>query len=348
MLKAEIIKYPLIFTVPSGTSRGILKEKDSWFIKVFEQNKPELFGLGECSIIKGLSIDDRPDLVKTIQSSALNINAFDPKKHLEFPALNFAIETALLDLKNKGQRIIFSSEFTLSKDTIPINGLVWMGDAEFMKKQIDEKIKQGFRCIKLKIGSLNFETELEIIRDIRKTYSDKEIEIRVDANGAFHPDEAMEKLKRLAELEIHSIEQPIKAGQFEEMASLCKTTPLPIALDEELIGVNGVEKKKFLLENIKPQYIILKPSLVGGFSQSEEWIKLADEKNIGWWVTSALESNIGLNAIAQWTYTLNNSMPQGLGTGKVFKNNIPSPLEIEKGNLKYLENQDWNLKPLGL
>lgn len=348
MLKAKIVKYPLIFNIAGGTSRGILKEKDSWFIKVFKKNNPTVFGLGECSILKGLSYDDRPDLDEIIQAFAENINSFDPKKHQEFPAINFSFETALLDLKNGGNRILFPSDFTNSKEKIPINGLVWMGDPEFMRQQISKKIEQGFNCIKLKIGAINFEAELEIIREIRRDFSADEIEIRVDANGAFEPDEAMEKLQLLSELKLHSIEQPIKDGQIKKMAALCKSTPLPIALDEELIGVFEMDKKRSLLEKIKPQYIILKPSLLGGFSQSEEWIKLAKELNIGWWVTSALESNIGLNAIAQWTYTLNNPMPQGLGTGKVFSNNIPSPLEIEKGNLKYFVNQDWNLNPLGL
>ncbi len=348
MLKANIVKYPLNFNIPGGTSRGVLKVKDSWFIKLFEQNHPEIFGIGECSILKGLSIDDCPDLDERIRSIAKNINVFDPKDQLEFPAINFAIETALLDLNHGGKRMLFPSDFSTSVASIPINGLVWMGEPDFMRQQIREKIGLGFHCIKLKIGAIDFETELKIIREIRDVFSVEDIEIRVDANGAFHPDEALEKMKRLSELEIHSIEQPIKAGQFDEMASLCESTPLPIALDEELIGVLGIEKKKALLEQIKPQYIILKPSLVGGFSQSEEWINLADELNIGWWVTSALESNIGLNAIAQWTYTLNNPMPQGLGTGQVFKNNIPSPLTIEKGQLRYSTNQDWDFKPLGL
>lgn len=348
MLKAEVIKYPLIFKQAGGTSRGVLTKKDSWFIKVFEHNKPEIFGVGECSIIKGLSYDDRPDLDQKIHAFAKDINSIDPDKIAEFPALNFAIETALFDLKNRGKRILFPSDFTRSKKTIPINGLIWMGKPDFMRQQIHDKIEQGYNCIKLKIGTINFETELEIIREIRKDFSANEIEIRVDANGAFHPNEAMEKLKHLSELNLHSIEQPIQAGQYEKMEELCEHTPLPIALDEELIGVFDIEKKKDLLKQIKPQYIILKPSLLGGFVKSEEWIYLAKEQKIGWWVTSALESNIGLNAIAQWTYTLNNPMHQGLGTGQVFSNNFSSPLEIEKGNLYYSSKRDWNLKPLGL
>ena len=348
MLKAEVIKYPLIFKQPGGTSRGVLTEKDSWFIKVFKEADPSIFGLGECSIIKGLSYDDRPDLDNLVFASAENINTYNPQKHPELPALNFAIETALLDLKNKGKRILFPSEFTTSEKAIPINGLIWMGEPDFMRKQIREKVEQGFNCIKLKIGAIDFETELGLIKEIRKEFSAKEIEIRVDANGAFHPNEAMEKLSRLSKLELHSIEQPIRAGQFTQMAELCEHTPLPIALDEELIGVFDYAEKKVLLEIINPQYIILKPSLLGGFQQSEEWIKLAEEQKIGWWTTSALESNIGLNAIAQWAFTLNNPMPQGLGTGQVFSNNIDSPLVIESGHLKYSLNKDWDLNALGL
>jgi len=348
MLKAEIIKYPLIFKIPGGTSRGVLKEKDSWFIKIFEENNPTVFGLGECSIIKGLSYDDRPDLDQKIRTIAENINVLNPDEILEIPALNFAIETALLDLKNNGQRILFPSDFTHSNKSIPINGLVWMGKPDFMQQQIQDKIEQGYHCIKLKIGAIDFETELKIIQEIRKNYAANEIQIRVDANGAFHPNEAMDKLKYLSEFDLHSIEQPIQAGQVNEMQKLCQKTPLPIALDEELIGVIGIEKKRNLLKQIQPQYIILKPSLIGGFAQSEEWIHLAKELKTGWWVTSALESNIGLNAIAQWTFTLNNLMYQGLGTGQVFSNNITSPLEIDKGNLYYSSKNDWNLKPLGL
>ncbi len=348
MLKAEIIKYPLIFKTPGGTSRGVLHEKDSWFIKLYQQDNPEVFGLGECSIIKKLSFDDRPDLYKRLTEFANNINELKQEELIEFPAINFAIETALLDLKQKGNRILFPSAFTESTDSIYINGLIWMGNAEFMRSQIKDKIASGFHCIKLKIGAIDFETELEIIKEIRNEFSEKDIEIRVDANGAFSPFEALSKLNRLSELKLHSIEQPIMSGQYLEMAKLCELSPLPIALDEELIGVFNKENKEELLDQIKPQYIILKPSLIGGFKQSKEWIDIAEDNHINWWVTSALESNIGLNAIAQWTFTLNNEMPQGLGTGQLFTNNIPSPLVIEKGKLHYSDQFNWDLSSINI
>lgn len=348
MLKVNIIKHPLIFKRPSGTSRGVLSIKDSWFIKIFNNNQPEIFGLGECSIIKGLSYDDRPDLNKKMREFAKNPDIFDFETFKQFPALQFAIETALFDLKNGGTRILFPSDFTNSTATIPINGLIWMGKTDFLKQQIHRKIDAGFKCLKLKIGALDFESEINIIREIRKKYTSRDIELRLDANGAFEPHEALKKLEQLSKFEIQSIEQPIRAGQYEIMAALCKNSPIPIALDEELIGIIDTAKKKQIIEEIKPQYIILKPSLLGGYKQSENWIKLAKEKNIGWWITSALESNIGLNAIAQWTFTLNNPMPQGLGTGQLFSNNVPSPLEIKNGHLRFMTDQNWNLKILGL
>jgi L-alanine-DL-glutamate epimerase-like enolase superfamily enzyme len=221
--------------------------------------------------------------------------------------------------------------------------LIWMGDRDFMKKQIEDKISQGFSCIKMKIGAIDFNEELRLLKFIRDEFSEKDIELRVDANGAFSPENALQKLEQLAKFNLHSIEQPIKQGQWKEMARLCSVTPLPIALDEELIGVFSFDDKKKLIETIQPQYIILKPSLVGGFSGSKEWIDISDTNNIGWWVTSALESNIGLNAIAQWTYTLNSSMPQGLGTGGLFTNNYESPLEVRKGALLYNSQSNWNV-----
>jgi L-alanine-DL-glutamate epimerase-like enolase superfamily enzyme len=238
---------------------------------------------------------------------------------------------------------LFPSDFTKGKQHIPINGLVWMGDKAFMKKQLEEKLASGYSCIKLKIGAIDFETELELLQFIRNNYSSQEIEIRVDANGAFHSTAALEKLKRLAEFELHSIEQPIKQGQLHEMASLCETSPIPIALDEELIGVVSEAEKSKLISTIKPQYIILKPSLIGGFKSATDWINIAKLNNVGWWITSALESNIGLNAIAQWTATLNNNMPQGLGTGALYTNNFNSPLVAENGILRFDTNANWQV-----
>jgi o-succinylbenzoate synthase len=341
-MQATYQKYILNFKRPSGTSRGILKTKETWFIILNDNEKQ---GIGECGILRTLSIDDRPDYEGKLKWVCSNINLGLEKllsEVFDFPSIQFGLEQAFLSLQSKSVFDLFPSEFTKGNQAIPINGLVWMGDKEFMKTQIKEKLATGFSCIKMKIGAIDFKTEMDLLTSIRKEFSSSEIELRVDANGGFDPDNALEKLKKLSELEIHSIEQPIKQGQFEEMASLCEKTPLPIALDEELIGVFSVTKKQEILQTIQPQYIILKPSLIGGFKGSKEWVDLAESHNMGWWVTSALESNVGLNAIAQWTYTLNNSMPQGLGTGGLYTNNIESPLEIEKGSLKYNNSIKWN------
>ena len=252
-----------------------------------------------------------------------------------FPSIQFGVEQAFRSVVAPQWYELFPSNFTKGKDAIPINGLIWMGSPDFMKEQIKEKLAQGFRCIKMKIGAIDFEEEYRILKALRNEFSASDIEIRVDANGAFQATEALRYLERLATLQLHSIEQPIRAGQWEAMAELCEQTPLPIALDEELIGIFTREEKQRLLREIQPQYIILKPSLIGGYSGSEEWITLAETLGIGWWVTSALESNIGLNAIAQWTYTLRNPMPQGLGTGTLYTNNIPFPLYVENGHIGF-------------
>ncbi len=335
-LTATYKKHTLIFKRPAGTSRGILTSKDIWIITISDKDNPEKTGTGECSPLMGLSIDDMPDYEKKLDKVCKNIDKY--YEYIEsglngFPSIKFGLEMALKDLETPGKDVLFPSEFTAGQDSIEINGLVWMGEFEFMRKQIIEKIESGFSCIKLKIGAIDFEKEIELIRTIRKEFSAGDIEIRVDANGAFKIETALEKLKILSYYDLHSIEQPIKQGQWDEMAKLCEKTPLPIALDEELIGITGFEDKKRLIQTIKPQYIILKPSLTGGFKASKEWIDLAEENNTGWWITSALESNIGLNAIAQWTYTLGNKMPQGLGTGQLFTNNFESQLYIRNGHL---------------
>ena len=331
MYQAKIEKITLNFKRPSGTSRGILTSKNSWILSLWDSSSPSIIGKGEASIIETLSPEWAEDYEKTIESVAENISYYI--EHLDelnlFPSIQFAIETAKLDLEHQGQHIIFKSP--ISK--IPINGLVWMGSAEYMLTQLEEKIKAGFTCIKLKIGAIDFDEEISILKHIRLHYASEKIELRVDANGAFKVDEALDKLIRLAELDIHSIEQPIKAEQWDDMAQLCKTTPLPIALDEELIGIVGEDRKQVLLETIKPQYIILKPSLIGGIAGTDEWISLAERLGIGWWITSALESNIGLNAIAQYTATKANELPQGLGTGGLYQNNIPPFLEVKDGYL---------------
>lgn len=342
-MKASYHKYILNFKKPSGTSRGILKQKETWFITISKNTKK---GIGECGIFRGLSIDDRPDYEEKLKWVCNNIHiGLDNllKELIAFPSIQCGLEMAFLSLNAQDKFTLFPSKFTQGIDAISINGLIWMGDKQFMSQQIKEKIKSGFSCIKMKIGAIDFKTEIELIKSIRKEFSVNDIELRVDANGAFSPTEALEKLKILSEFDLHSIEQPIKQGQFQEMAALCEQTPLPIALDEELIGVFSVMKREELLQTINPQYIILKPSLIGGFKGSREWINIAEKAHIKWWVTSALESNVGLNAIAQWTYTLGNKMPQGLGTGSLFVNNFLSPLKVENGTLRYDLKQHWNL-----
>jgi o-succinylbenzoate synthase len=346
MLQARFQKHTLQFKIPGGTSRGVLKTKDSWFLFIWDESQPKVQGIGECSIIRGLSRDPWREFESVLEQVCADIPNFEYwlKEGLSmFPAIRFGLETALKDLENGGKRLLFPSGFTDGKQAIPINGLIWMGEPDFMRKQITEKIDKGFRCIKLKIGAINFEEELALLKEIRNEFSADELELRVDANGGFTPDEAMEKLHRLAELKVHSIEQPIRQNQREAMARLCETTPVPIALDEELIGIRSEKELQKMLRLIRPQYIILKPSLLGGLSQSEIFIREAEKQHIGWWVTSALESNIGLNAIAQWTATLNNPLPQGLGTGQLFTNNLPSPLHIENAHLYYHPQVNWDL-----
>src|SRR5690554_3725499 len=332
-MKASFQKYILNFKRPSGTSRGVMTEKETWFLIIEEKGKK---GIGECGILRGLSYDDVSDYSDKLQWVCDNIHLGESalwEALRDYPSIQFGIEQAFLSLANNHPMQLFPSAFTTGEQSIPINGLVWMGNPEFMKEQIDAKIAEGFNCIKLKIGAIDFDKELELIRYIRSHFSSELMEIRVDANGGFDKSDALYKLKQLSEFKIHSIEQPIKQNQYDSMADLCKKTPLPIALDEELIGVINYNDKENLLQKIRPQYIILKPSLVGGFKGSEEWIEIAEKLNIGWWITSALESNIGLNAIAQWTFTLNNPMPQGLGTGGLFTNNFESNLFVQNGHL---------------
>lgn len=347
MLKANFKKYTLQFSEERGTSRGWLQTKDSWFISVWEDNNPSIIGIGECSYLPGLnpeSIETYEDKIKEVCERINEKDFWLTEGLVNFPSIQFGLEIALLDLKNKGSKILFNTEFSEAERPIPINGLIWMGTHENMMNQVDIKIAQGFKCIKLKIGAIDFEKELNILKSIRE--KSKKIEIRVDANGAFAPAEALEKLNKLAEFNIHSIEQPIKQGFPATMNQLCKESPIPIALDEELIGKFSLVQKKETLDAIKPPYIILKPSLIGGIKGSKEWINLAEERNIKWWITSALESNIGLNAIAQFVSTTNNTMFQGLGTGKLYTNNIPSPLEVIGDEIKYNKSKKWDLSGL--
>lgn len=343
-MKASYKKYILNFKRPSGTSRGVLTEKETWFLFLEDNGKT---GIGECGILRTLSIDDRPDYEQKLQWVCQNIHLGKEQLWEEltaFPSIQFGVEMAFLSLASENPFELFPSEFTQGKKGMEINGLIWMGEEAFMKEQIEAKLADGFRCIKLKIGAIDFEKELGLLHFIRQNFNENTIEIRVDANGAFGLDVALNKLQQLAKYKLHSIEQPIRQGNEDKMAELCRVTPLPIALDEELIGIFGVEKKEALLQKIQPQYIILKPSLVGGFKGTQEWITLAEKYNIGWWITSALESNVGLNAITQFTFTLNSAMPQGLGTGGLYTNNFDCPLYIEKGTICYDPNQEWEFK----
>lgn len=327
-------KYLLNFKQASGTSRGVLHTKETFFLEIIENNKK---GIGECALFRGLSYDDVPEYEEKLKWLCENIhkNSEILKEELiHFPSIWIGYEQAILNLKN-GEDLYFPSDFTAGNASLKINGLIWMGNENFMQQQIEEKLKDGFDCIKLKIG-VDWSTEKKILQKLREKFPAEQLELRVDANGGFTFEEAKIVLQELADLNIHSIEQPIKAGNYAEMAELCAQTPTPIALDEELIGVVDFHEKKKLLETIKPQYIILKPSLVGGFSGSDEWISLAEDLNIDWWITSALESNIGLNAIAQYTYTKKTKKPQGLGTGGLFTNNFESVLKLKEDQLHFV------------
>lgn len=349
MLRATYKKYLLQFKKPAGTSRGIILNKESWFILITDDGTPDIQGVGECSVIKGLSLDDRPGLGDKINDVCRDIAVFqDDRQHSlsDWPAIRAGIEMAFSDLKNGGTRILFPSGFTAGIDSIPNHGLIWMGKPHDMLEQIEKKINEGCRVIKMKVGALDFDEELNLIRTVRNHYPTRDISIRLDANGAFSPDEALSRLEKLAVFDIHSIEQPVRQGQLKAMADICRHSPIAVALDESLTGVHKPEEKRDLLETIRPQFLVLKPSLLGGFRASEEWIEIAGDKKIGWWINSALESNIGLNAIAQWTATLSNPLVQGLGTGSLFTNNFPSPLTVEKGALKYNPQFQWDLSAL--
>lgn len=324
-----------------------MTEKETWFLILGDAGKT---GIGECGILRGLSADDRPDYEDKLRWVCDNIQLGEEtlwNALAGFPSIQFGLETAFRSLRGATPFLLFPSAFTDGRESIAINGLVWMGNPDFMKRQIEEKLASGFSCIKLKIGAIDFEKELGLLDFIRSLYDEKTIEIRVDANGAFPSDSALNKLRQLAEFKIHSIEQPIAQNQPDTMSVLAKTSPIPIALDEELIGVSDQRQKENLLEKIKPQYIILKPSLIGGFRGTAEWISLAEKNNIGWWITSALESNIGLNAIAQFTYLQKNTMPQGLGTGGLYANNFECPLEVSSGRLWHKSGR-WEYSGLKL
>jgi o-succinylbenzoate synthase len=347
MVRASYIAYPLIFIRPAGTSRGVLQEKPCWFIRL--SSEAGTIGIGEVSFIPGLSVEDQDEMEIQLDHicKLINRGEMDPMQPIpSMPGVQFAMETAVGDLETGGERILHPSRFTEGKTGIYTNGLIWMGAKPFMISQIREKMKLGFRVLKLKVGSLHFSEELDLVRWIRSEFGRDDLEIRLDANGAWMPDEAVERMRRFERFGIHSVEQPIAAGQLEEMARLCRDAAIPVALDEELIGLTDSRSRMALLEKVSPAYLILKPGLLGGFSVASHWIELAQAHGTGWWITSALESNIGLNAIAQWTWQLGVSMRQGLGTGALYTNNIISPLKMRGEQLWFQPGFEWDLNSI--
>jgi o-succinylbenzoate synthase len=334
MLCAKWMPYRLNFKFEARTSRASMTYKDTYFIKVWDDLNPTVYGLGECALFKGLSKED-DDTYESKLTSLCN----DPSNVIpDASSIKFGFETALCDLKNGGHGIITDNEWIKGNVGIPINGLIWMGDKNLMLQRIKQKLDEGFKCIKLKIGGINFDDEVELLKFVRSNFSQDVLELRLDANGAFKPSEALQKLEILSHFSIHSIEQPIKAGQYDEMAKICESSPIDIALDEELIGTTLPDFKTELLSYVRPKYIILKPALCGGLADADKWIETAEHLNIGWWATSALESNVGLNAIAQWVSAKRTTMHQGLGTGELYHNNIVSPIVRKGSKLFYNPN----------
>ena len=350
-LHASYFRKVFEFNFKARTSRGLMRDKTSWFVRIWDETDPRCLGWGECGPLPGLSPDHHPDYEATLDSVIKRFNDAGIRDTGEamrldfippgYPSIRFGFETALADLNNGGKRIIFQNDFVKGK-VLPINGLIWMGDMDFMMGQVNIKIGDGFRCIKLKVGGLDFEKECDVLQYIRKRYFREEITIRLDANGAFKVDDALYKLEQLARFNIHSIEQPVKAGA-QEMAALCRKSPIPVVLDEELIGKETFEEKAQLLEALRPAFIVLKP-MFHGFAGCREWISLAEKMGIGWWITSSLESSVGLNAICQFTAEYNIQLPQGLGTGLIYENNFESPLEVKNGQIYYNSRLAWDEK----
>lgn len=355
-LKIVFQPHILRFKKAAGTSRGVLTQKTSWILRITDIEEPGIEGIGECGPLVGLSIDDIPDFENRLTEVCALFNEMDLEVFpfnlgiildqvvpVTLPSIRFGIEMALLDFMNGGKRVFFNNAFTLGESSILMNGLIWMGSFDEMNEQIERKLEQGYSTLKLKVGAIDFEQECRILHNVRSRYSSKEIALRVDANGAFTTDQVMDKLKRLAQFDLHSIEQPIQAGQIDCMAELCEISPIPVALDEELIGISDYRQKFGTLKKIKPQFVVLKPTLLGGFRHTKEWIEIANRLNIPWWITSALESNIGLSAIAQFTAAFHNRLPQGLGTGQLYHNNFESPLDIQNGRLFNDPNRSWQI-----
>lgn len=326
----------------------MLTEKET-YILIGKDNATGYVAYGECGLFRGFSSDDRPGYEQILKEicERLPVEKAEVLKDLQaWPSIYFGVETLLRDMEAGSQHILFAGAFSKGIEGITINGLIWMSDESSMRSQVKSKIEQGFTCIKMKIGAIDFESELSVLKSIRQEFSHKDISIRVDANGAFQPKSALEKLFRLSIYDIHSIEQPIAAKQWQEMARLVEQSPIPIALDEELIGIYEPDQKEEMLATINPPYLIFKPSLIGGFDGTTEWKDLIEARGGQWWITSALESNIGLNAIAQFTAIQGNPLPQGLGTGALYSNNFSSPLFIDNGKLYLSPDKQWNFSNL--
>ncbi|RSK44276.1 o-succinylbenzoate synthase [Hymenobacter perfusus] len=354
MLQLRYSHRVLHFNFPARTSRGALTEHTAYYLHLSDTNQPEVTGIGEAAPLAGLSPDYRPDFVSALEGLVREFNRqqlYDlrPEEAAglvgpEWPALRFALETAVLDWQNGGRRVLYDNAFSRGEAGLPINGLVWMGDAAFMRRQIEKKLTEGYDCLKLKIGGLDFAAELEILREIRAVAGPRQLTLRVDANGAFSPQEALPKLEQLARFQLHSIEQPIGAGQWHAMAEICRLSPVPVALDEELIGITEPAQQQELLDLTRPAFLILKPTLLGGLQASLNWVAQAESRQIGWWLTSALESNIGLNAVSQLAGSYATpGFPQGLGTGQLYHNNLAAPLHIHTGQLHYHPTGLWEL-----
>ncbi|MCB2409013.1 o-succinylbenzoate synthase [Hymenobacter lucidus] len=352
MLHLSYSKRILHFSFPARTSRGAITEHHVYYLYLTDTAHPGRVGIGEAAPLAGLSPDYGPDTETRIADFCQYFNQLQlaelPSAEApalvaaELPALRFALETATLDWEQGGRRMLYDTLFSRGETSIPINGLVWMGDAAFMREQIQKKLAEGYSCLKLKIGGIDFATELRLLAEIRAVAGPEQLTLRVDANGAFAPAEALDRLRQLAQFELHSIEQPIAAGQWDAMAAVCRESPVPVALDEELIGVTDPARQEALLNQVRPAYIILKPTLLGGLAAARHWIALAEARGIRWWLTSALESNIGLNAVSQFAARFAPAdFPQGLGTGQLYTNNIAAPLTIRQGQLHYGSQELW-------
>ena len=354
MLHLRFSQRALRFNFPARTSRGALAEHTAWYLHLVHADHPTIVGVGEAAPLAGLSPDYGPGFARAVAALCERVNAAGLRALAladvpalvgpGWPALTFALETAVLDLAHGGRRQLYANAFSQGREALPINGLVWMGDAGFMREQIQQKLAAGYSCLKLKIGGLDFATELALLAEIRTVAGPAQLTLRVDANGAFAPAEAPRRLAQLAEFGLHSIEQPLAAGQAAALAALCRTSPLPIALDEELIGVADPARQAALLDEIRPAYVVLKPTLLGGHAATRHWIALAEARGIGWWMTSALESNVGLNAVAQLTGEYDvQGFPQGLGTGQLYHNNVAAPLHVGGGALRYNPAGPWEM-----